>query len=257
MPTPVHSATVPRPTVPRPTVHPTRVSTPPPDTDRLPSDRRLARAIGVLFLVATVTYLTGDLLAGSLVDDAAGPAELLAGRGRVAVGLLLMLANSMAVVGIGTLFHPILNRYGRLVANGYLATRIIEGTVLAGGIAGLGALASAAGGSAATSSWGSVAALATGFNDTAFLVAMVVLGLGSLPLCLLLYRERLIPHPLAMLGLVGYGALAVGAGLELAGHGALTMLVVPGAVFELGAPLWMIVRGLGGADRQRRRVDLP
>jgi hypothetical protein len=44
---------------------------------------------------------------------------------------------------------------------------------------------------------------------------MLVLGLASIGFCNVLFRERLVPKPLSLLGLVGYLGLALGALAEL------------------------------------------
>jgi hypothetical protein len=72
-------------------------------------------------------------------------------------------------------------------------------------------------------------------------------------LAVLLYRSRLIPRGIAVLGLIGYPALLVGTVLAIFGvtevtQGAGLLAVVPGALFELILPIWLISRGLACSD---------
>jgi hypothetical protein len=78
----------------------------------------------------------------------------------------------------------------------------------------------------------------------AFQLGMIVLGTGSLLLCAVLYEIRLVPRALAVLGFVGYLALFASGWLDIAGYDIASALYVPGALFELVFPLWLIVRGL-------------
>ena len=72
---------------------------------------------------------------------------------------------------------------------------------------------------------------------------MIALGLGSLPFCYLLYKSRLIPRWLSGLGFIGYVALLTSALLEVFGYSAGMTLYLPGALFELIFPIWLIAKG--------------
>jgi Domain of unknown function (DUF4386) len=68
----------------------------------------------------------------------------------------------------------------------------------------------------------------------------------------MLYASRLVPRPIAVLGLAGYVSLTLGVPLDLLGildmgTGAGLLLVVPGGVFELVfLPAWLISKGFNG-----------
>jgi Domain of unknown function (DUF4386) len=64
----------------------------------------------------------------------------------------------------------------------------------------------------------------------------------------LLYRSRLIPRPIAILGLIGYPALLAGCVLDMFNLVDLTqgiglIALVPGGVFELILPIWLLAKG--------------
>jgi hypothetical protein len=75
----------------------------------------------------------------------------------------------------------------------------------------------------------------------------------------MLLRTRLVPRGLSVLGLIGYAAaLLLAAVLDILGvvdtvNGAGLVGLVPGGLFELLVPIWLIAKGfnLTGLDRMR------
>lgn len=211
-------------------------------------DPRIARTIGILFLVAMLAYGTGSGLVESVTGAPDVPARAPAHETRIELGAILMLVNSIVVAGIGVLLVPVLRGINSVVAYGYLAARIVEATLLAIGVTFLLLLPQlgSAESSAATSAWQDGAAhLAITANDTAYQVAMLALAAGSVPLCILLLRARLVPRPLAAWGIAGYAIFLAGAVLELFDVRAGLLLSIPGGLFELALGLWLILRGFG------------
>lgn len=135
-----------------------------------------------------------------------------------ALGALLVLANSVVVAAIGALMFGVLQRRSPATAAGYLLARAAEATLLV--------------------------STATGPDELAYSAAMVALGIGGIPFCLALRRQRLIPAGLALAGVIGYAALAAGAVLTIAGVGVGWVLSVPGGLFEVALALTLLVRGL-------------
>jgi hypothetical protein len=182
-------------------------------------DRRATTAIGILFLSAFALYGVGSLLASGAVENGADP-----GGGvplALGAGVVLILANSLAVLAIGVLLAPILARRSPAVSTAYLAARVVEAVLLAVGGAALWAASSARGdpllGDALVS-----------LNTAAYHLGMATLGAGSVVLCVSLLRAALVPRALALWGAGGYALFALGSVLELLG--------VAGAGLVLAAP---------------------
>ncbi|MEL6538621.1 MAG: DUF4386 domain-containing protein, partial [Bacteroidota bacterium] len=77
-----------------------------------------------------------------------------------------------------------------------------------------------------------------------FQLAMISLSVGSFFLCYLLYQARLVPRVISLLGFVGYASLLVKVTTGLLGFRlGLDFLFLPGALFELALPLWLMVKG--------------
>lgn len=189
------------------------------------SDKNVARIIGALFLVATIAYGSGS----AAITDAP------------VIGALLEFVDVIAVVGIGVLFFPILKRYSVLVARTYLGTRMLEGTLLLVSIV-------------------SIFFVGALWYDRAFQIAMLFLGLGSLPFVYVLYQSKLIPRAISVIGFIGYVALLLWSLLELAGYATGFTLFIPGALFEIIFPVWLIAKGFSeprnvGGERAETVTD--
>lgn len=165
------------------------------------------RIVGVLFLGAFVCYGIGN----ALVDRP--------------IGVALMLLNSVVVVAIGALVFGVLRRRHSRTAAIYLLARCLEAALLAVGLLLLVLMASPQG------------------NDLCYQLAMIILGIGSVPFCWVLLRDRFVPGWLAVCGIVGYVLLAVGAWLELIGLTVGLVFSVPGGLFEIALGVILIARG--------------
>lgn len=198
------------------------------------------RLVGALFLSAFVAYGGGGLLVASAVSD---PAQVSDRAGFLALSGLLVLLNSVVVVAIGVLVHPVLRPHGPAAAAGYLAARVAEGVLLAVGVAGLMALGPLADEVTDPAQYAALVEAARALDGVLFLVAMTGLGLGSLAFCRVLLVAGLVPRPLALWGLAGYAVFTAGMVLDLLGAGVGTVLLVPGGLFEVGFGLWLVVRG--------------
>lgn len=91
-----------------------------------------------------------------------------------------------------------------------------------------------------------VVAFALAVQGMSFQLAMLSLGIGSLMFCILLYRSKLVPSFIAILGLAGYLCLLASSSLAMAGFEPGWILFIPGGLFELVLPIWLIVKGFGG-----------
>jgi hypothetical protein len=189
---------------------------------RVMSRRMIAVTVGILFIVQMVTAMVGTSLIQAFVD---GDTE----RAPLTVGVLLMICSGIAVVGIGLLMYQVLKAVNQRLAFWYPALRIIEFTVSA--VCGVYLLTQ----------------LQVVPNH--LLWVYIPTGIGGLILNYLLFVSRLVPRPIAILGLVGYASLSLGVPLDLLGvldmnEGPGLVLTAPGGLFELVfLPIWLIAKG--------------
>ncbi|MFI7432411.1 DUF4386 domain-containing protein [Micromonospora haikouensis] len=176
--------------------------------------RVAGRCAGAFFLLAFVAYGVGSALPGQ-------PA-----------GAALVALSSALVAAIGALAFRALRPARPGAAWAYLVARGTEAFLLAAGFV----LRDSAGGGAA---------------DIAYQAAMLSLGLGSVPFCLALARQRWLPRWLAGWGVAGYALLAAGAAAELTGAGVGLVLAAPGGLFELVFGVLLLARGFAPATGGR------
>jgi hypothetical protein len=215
------------------------------------STRRTSVLVAILFLAATVTFAVADgLIAGVLRQP--GSLTGAGHAGPLTTGALIACFEGPATIAIAVLLFPLLRRYGERLAFGYIALRVAELAAVALYVA-TPVLMMQIGdgvrdGSVSPSSAHRLAALMQAQHDLAVTLMYLITGVGGTFLACLLYRSRLVPRWMAVLGLVGYPALLLGSALALLGpvdvtQGAGMVSLLPGGLFELILPLWLLVRG--------------
>jgi hypothetical protein len=92
-----------------------------------------------------------------------------------------------------------------------------------------------------------LATFLTDSNILAYNIGQATLCFGGVFLSLALLRTRLVPRALAILGVGGYVVHAVGSSMELFDLPLSNLMLIPGALFEVGLALWLIVKGFNPA----------
>lgn len=199
------------------------------------SRRRIATTVGILFVVQMVTAMFGTSMIQAFVD---GNTD----RTSMTLGVALMMCAGLAVVAIGLLMYPVLKDVNRRLAVWYPILRITEFTVSA--------------------ACGVYLLAQSEVVPNHMLWIYVPTGLGGIILTYLLVVSRLVPRPIALLGLAGYVSLTLGVPLDLLGvldmsAGAGLLLVVPGGLFELVfLPVWLMAKGFS-APRAAQELNSP
>lgn len=217
-------------------------------TTQTHAPRTYARLIGALFLVGFLTYGIGFTLVNSVIGASDFLSTIPAVQTTLLLGALLMLGNTVVDIGKGVLFFPILERHGRRTALVYLAAIVAQvvfldlGAIFLLMLVPLAQIAAEAGPSSAAWAPG-IGSLLTESNVIAYNVGQATLSFGGVFLCMLLFKTRLVPQALAGLGVLGYVLHAAGSVSEIAGLPLSLYLLIPGALFEIGIAVWLIVKG--------------
>jgi Domain of unknown function (DUF4386) len=218
------------------------------------STRRTAIVAGVFYLLTEVTAIGGMLLYGSILGT---PQFIVSASGdntSVRAGAFLEVLLAIAVVGSAVTLYPVVKRVNEGMALGYVAGRLIEATIIAVGAISLLAVVTMQRDLAGATGAEATAAVTVGqslvaVHDWTFLFGpKLALGVNTVLLAYLMYRSRLVPRVIAVIGLVG-GALIFASGtavlfglyadLSIFGIAA----AVPVLAWEVSLAVWMIVKG--------------
>jgi len=218
------------------------------------SNRKIAIAVGVLFIIATGAAVSQFAFRGSL----AAPdylTQIAANGNQVTFAAFLDLIMITAIFAIPVVLFPVLKQHDENLARGYLAARILEGVVLVVGTISLLSLLALSRGFVAAGApdaphYQTLGALLLEAGDTTLLIGgQIIFSLTALVLNVALYRSKLIPRFLSGWGLIGVPLMFAGGVLILFGviGGSFstigTVLMVPLAVQEMVFALWLIVKG--------------
>jgi hypothetical protein len=178
------------------------------------STRKTAVLIGLLFLTATVTFAIAEGLIRNVLDR---PDFLTGASGdtnALAAAAVLAFVQGVAIVGIAVFFFPLLKRESEPLALAYVALRAVEFAAtlfyLASPLLVIKLADGLRDGSVDSSASQPLGALLDSQQRVAVVIIYLVTSvLGSI-LSFLLYRSRLVPRWIALLGLVGYPLLLLG-----------------------------------------------
>jgi hypothetical protein len=212
------------------------------------SRRGYSALIGALFLAGFLAYGVGFGLVTSVIGAPDFLSAMAVHQSTLMLGAFLMLLNTVVDIGKGVLFFPIVERHGRRSALAYLAAISVQVVFLDIGVlcllmlVPLGQYAVDAAGASAAWATG-LGSLLTQANTMAYHIGQATLAGGAIFLCAVLYRARLLPRFLSAWGLIGYIIHLAGAIAEIFGVHVSMLLLVPGMLFELTLPLWLIFKG--------------
>ncbi len=209
------------------------------------ADRKAAVAIGVLYIIGTVTLVLSAVVTDGVLTGPAYLAQVAEQPNQLAVGALLVLLAGFALAMVPVVFWPVGKRYNETLAMGYVVFRgAIETVIYIVGALG----------------WLLLIALSTepGAAPLAGLVRTTVavtwdqliavpFALGALMFYVLLYQSRLVPRWLSAWGLVGavlYIVPPLGNMFELS----LDVLMAPLALQEMVLAVWLIAKGFNSSS---------
>jgi hypothetical protein len=168
----------------------------------------------------------------------------------VLVGALLEVIVALAGIGTAITLYPVVKRQNEGFALGFVASRVVEAGMIFTGVLSLLSmvtlrqdLGGAAGANAAS-------LVATGashvaiYNWTFLLGQTLMPAINALLLGTLMYRSRLVPRIIPLIGLIAAPLLIAGVIARLFGAG--TFVLVPGlpiAAWELSLGVWLVVKG--------------
>jgi Domain of unknown function (DUF4386) len=213
--------------------------------------RKVALVVGVLFLATFVTSIAAFFAYGPVLTDA----HYIMGTGsdtRVFLGAFLELLLIISNIGCALVLFPLLKRQNEAIALGYVAARLVEGTLLLIGILSVLAIVTlrqgTSGADAATLV--TVNKLLLAIKNWTFLLGPGFMdGIGTgLMLGWLMYRSGLVSRRVSFFGVIGGPMLAVSGvailfGLFKAGSPLQGIATIPEVIWEGYLALWLTFKG--------------
>jgi Domain of unknown function (DUF4386) len=217
-----------------------------------PEQQQRARIVGALFVVTFITAIAGLILYDPVLNDA----DYILGDGadtRIQAGALFEVLLAIANIGTAVVLWPIVKRQSETLALSYVASRVVESTIIAVGLISLLSVVTLreefAGGGGDAASLTVAGESLVAIHDWTFLLGPgFCVGVNGLLLGYLMYHSGLVPRRIAMLGLIGgplifASSIAVLFGAYEQTEGAHFILSLPELAFEASIAIYLIVKG--------------
>jgi len=223
------------------------------------SNKKTARIVGVLFIIATVAPISTIFFLGFLGGGIAGEptpdylVNVSANERQVMIGMLIELIWALAVVGIPVMLFPILKKQNEALALGFFGLRFIEAISVIIHSIGLLTLLTLSqefvkAGAPGASYYLTLGTLLLAARDWAFMIGSgLVWSLSALILNYILYQSKLIPRWLSGWGLVGATLSFAVYLLQFFSINLGDILFLPIALQEMVFAVWLIVKGFNSS----------
>jgi hypothetical protein len=221
--------------------------------EKMNTNKKTARIVGVLFITATVASSLGFAILDPILNAPDILVNVSANTTQVIIGVLLLLIDSAAVVGIAVMMFPIWKMYNEALALGYVGFRVIEAAIIIVAsiiLLSLLTLSQEYVQAAApdASYFQTLGTLLLAVWDWALLLGiMIVFSLTALILNYLLYQSELVPRWLSGWGLIGATLLLAAGLLEIFDINLTDIINLPIALQEMVFAIWIIVKGFNSS----------
>jgi len=173
----------------------------------------------------------------------------------VLVGGFLELIVALAGIGTAVTLYPVVKRQNEGVALGFVAARLLEAAMIFTGVLSLLSLVTLRHDLAGAAGANAAALVTTGASHVAvynwtFLLGQTLMPcINALLLGSLMYRSRLVPRIIPVLGLIGAPLLIIAVITTLFGGSIghvsafAAIATIPVALWELSLGVWLVVKG--------------
>src|SRR5690349_17289391 len=204
--------------------------------------RKTALAAGVLYLLSFVSIPTLILYSGLRDPNyVLGP-----GSGTAAIwGGVLEVIVALAGIGTAVVLYPVVKRQNQALALGFVGSRVLEAATIFSGVVILMSMVTLRQAGAGPEALITGKALVALHNWTSLLGQGFIPAVNAVLLGSLLYRSRLVPRMLPLLGLIGAPLLATSVVATLFGFWTQVstqsaLLTIPVGVWELSLGIYLV-----------------
>ncbi len=214
-----------------------------PVTSRVTLRRKTSLAAGVLYLLTFVSMPTLVLYAPVKTANyilGAGPDT------GALVGVILEIVVALAGIGTAVALFPVLKRQNEGLALALVGNRVLEAATIFVGVLCLLAVVSLRQAGAGADALVTSHTLVTMYNRIFLIGQSFLPAMDDLLLGILLYRSRLVPRALPVLGLIGVPLLVasdIAVLFGVLGTSQAAAFALPIALFEFSLGVWLVVKG--------------
>jgi hypothetical protein len=217
------------------------------------STRKTALVAGLFYLITFAASIPAVFLLGPVLNNA----DYIVSSGadtRVLWGCFLDVVNALACIGTAVALFPVVKRQNEATALGFVTSRMLEAAVILVGVVSLLAVVTLRQDLAAAPGTDTASLVSTGrsliaVRDWTFLLGPSLMpGINALLLGSLMYRSRLVPRLIPVMGLIGAPLLIASATATLfRSNDPITVLAAiataPIFLWELSLGVWLVVKG--------------
>jgi Domain of unknown function (DUF4386) len=213
--------------------------------ENMSSLRKTSLIAGVLYLltfvsIPTLTLYEGVKSANFLINDGSDTSAIIGG--------ILEIIVALAGISTAVVLFPVLKKQNETMALGLVAARILESGTIFVGVAFILSIVTLRREDAGSDALVTSHALVTLYHRIFLLGQSFMPAVCDLLLGFLLYKSRLVPRIISVIGIIGAPILIVGYLAVMFGLiGRLDLLpalsAVPVALFEFSLGIWLIVKG--------------
>jgi len=218
------------------------------------SNKKAAKIVGVLFILAAVSAVAGVILYDPILN---GSDYLVNGSkhaNQVILGALMELILVVSAIGTATTMFPILRKYNETIALWHVCFRFLEAIVITVGVISVLSLLTlsreyVAGGAPDVASFQTSGTVLKAIHEWTFMLGPnFMLGINTMMYSYIFYKTKLVPRFIPIIGMTGAALVFVCALLVMFGvieqvsvWGG--VLALPVAANEMILAVWLIVKG--------------
>ncbi|MFZ1677913.1 MAG: DUF4386 domain-containing protein [Saprospiraceae bacterium] len=218
------------------------------------TNRNSATSAGILFIIAAVAAIIGALLYTPILHDPDYIIKGTAHEAQILWGAFFEIITAFAVIGTPIALYPVLKKYNQSMAIATVSFRLMEATMIIVGILSLLTIVTLShefskGVNPDTASYLIVGKSLIALHDWTFAFGPnIALGPSTFMTSYLLYKSKLVPRFISMLGLIGGPFIFVcgvmvmfGVFLQISLWGVL--LAIPVFLYEMSLAVRLLVKG--------------
>jgi hypothetical protein len=220
--------------------------------EKMDSYRKIAIIVGVLFIIATVTAILTITILGSTLETPLDQTVISENEYQIGLAALFWIILAISVTGIGFFMYPILKKYNKGLALGYISFRLTESICIIISTITLLAILTISqetiAGTIEATNFQPIGSLLLALQNWSFEIGtLIFLGLGGFFIYYPIYELKLVPRVLSIWGIIGAACVLLYGLLGLFGltadSSALNILAAPIAIQEMVFAVWLIVKG--------------